>query len=117
MEAFPQKPENQFYDVVIIGGATSGAAISFFLTKNHDYKGSVLVIDRDPSLKYSATKVSNNCMRQQFATEINVRIAQYGADFVKHFRENLGSPMSSRISPSATSVISTFPARRNSLRL
>jgi len=29
-------------------------------------------------------------MRQQFATAINVKIAQYAAEFVKNFRENLG---------------------------
>lgn len=83
---FPATPKRSAYDVAIIGGATSGAAISFFLTNNPDFKGSILVIERDPSLKESATRASNYCMRQQFATEINIKIAQYAAHFVKNFR-------------------------------
>lgn len=88
--SYPRHPASPSYDVVIVGGATSGSAIAWFLASNPDFKGSVLVIERDPSLSYSATQASNNCMRQQFATEINVKIAQYGAEFVKDFRKNLG---------------------------
>lgn len=78
-------PLRQHYDVVVVGGATSGSSIAWHLSTNPDFKGSVLVVERDPSLEYSATKASNNCMRQQFATAINVQIAQYAADFVKRF--------------------------------
>ncbi|KAE8142467.1 FAD dependent oxidoreductase [Aspergillus pseudotamarii] len=82
---FPTSPSRNHYDVVIIGGATSGSSIAWHLSTNPNFKGSVLVVERDPSLQFSATKASNNCMRQQFATAINVKIAQYAADFVKRF--------------------------------
>jgi glycine/D-amino acid oxidase-like deaminating enzyme len=82
---FHSVPLRQHYDVVIVGGATSGSSIAWHLSTNPDFKGSVLVVERDPSLQYSATKASNNCMRQQFAAPINVKIAQYAADFVKRF--------------------------------
>lgn len=36
-------------------------------------------------------RASNNCMRQQFATAINVKIAQYAADFVKRFGAEFGT--------------------------
>ena len=75
---------------MIIGGATAGSAVAWFLSANPDFDGSVLVVERDPSWSRSATIASNNCMRQQFATEINVTIAQYAAEFVRNFRENLG---------------------------
>ncbi|TQV94812.1 fad oxidoreductase [Cordyceps javanica] len=88
--AFQRQPKSLSYDVAIIGGATSGSAIAWFLASNADFQGTVLVIEQDPSLRYSATQASNNCMRQQFATEINIKIAQYGAEFVKNFRKNLG---------------------------
>ncbi|KAH6871636.1 FAD dependent oxidoreductase [Thelonectria olida] len=91
---FSQRPAHPAYDVVIVGGATSGSAIAWFLATNPDFKGKVLVVERDPSLARSATKASNNCMRQQFATGINVKIAQYAAEFVKDFRKNLGSDVS-----------------------
>jgi glycine/D-amino acid oxidase-like deaminating enzyme len=83
-------PQHKSYDVVIIGGATSGSAVAWFLSTNPQFTGRILVVERDPTLQYSASKASNNCMRQQFATPINVKIAQYAAEFVKHFRENLG---------------------------
>lgn len=91
LDTFPHEAQKQAYDVAIIGGATSGAAISFFLSANPDFKGSILVIERDASLKESATRASNYCMRQQFATEINIKIAQYAADFVKNFKSIVGS--------------------------
>ncbi|BCS26299.1 NAD(P)/FAD-dependent oxidoreductase [Aspergillus puulaauensis] len=78
-------PLRQHYDVVIVGGATTGSSIAWHLSTTPDFEGSVLVVERDPSLEYSATKASNNCMRQQFATAINVQIARYAADFVKRF--------------------------------
>ncbi|KAH7174987.1 FAD dependent oxidoreductase [Fusarium flagelliforme] len=89
MTTFPKHPSSSAYDVAIVGGATSGSAIAWFLVSNPDFKGKVLVIEKDPTLAYSATQASNNCMRQQFATEINVKIAQYAAEFVKDFRKNL----------------------------
>ena len=87
---FTTTPARNSYDVVIIGGATAGSAVAWFLSANPDFDGSVLVVERDPSWSRSATIASNNCMRQQFATEINVTIAQYAAEFVRNFRENLG---------------------------
>ncbi|KAJ4007515.1 hypothetical protein NW752_010174 [Fusarium irregulare] len=89
MTTFPKHPSSSAYDVAIVGGATSGSAIAWFLVSNMEFKGRVLVVEKDPTLAYSATQASNNCMRQQFATEINVKIAQYAAGFVKDFRKNL----------------------------
>jgi len=87
---FETIPSRTHYDVIIIGGATSGSSTAWHLTQNPDFEGSVLVIERDPSLKYSATQASNTCMRQQFATKMNVEIAQYAADFVNKFGDNFG---------------------------
>ncbi|KAF9882893.1 hypothetical protein FE257_004907 [Aspergillus nanangensis] len=89
--SFPTTPRQKHYDVVIIGGATTGTSIAWHLSTNPDFHGSVLVVERDPTLQHSATKASNNCMRQQFATKINIKIAQYAADFVKQFGERFGS--------------------------
>ncbi|KAI8724304.1 DAO domain-containing protein [Fusarium sp. LHS14.1] len=74
ISSFPRRPGCLTYDVAIVGGATSGSAIAWFLASSPDFKGKVLVIERDPSLSYSATQASNSCMRQQFATEINVKL-------------------------------------------
>ncbi|CAG8416436.1 unnamed protein product [Penicillium salamii] len=87
---FRTTPRLSHYDVVIVGGATSGSSIARHLQTNSDFHGSVLVVERDPSLQFSATKASNNCMRQQFATTINVEIAQYTTAFVKRYGSNFG---------------------------
>ena len=41
------------YDVVIVGGAIMGSATAFFLSRNADFDGSILVIERDPSSRAS----------------------------------------------------------------
>ncbi|WP_317055556.1 NAD(P)/FAD-dependent oxidoreductase [Roseovarius rhodophyticola] len=90
LPAFSTKPKHGRYDVVIIGGATMGACTAWFLASNQDFKGKVLVVEPDPTFSKAQTGASNNCMRQQFANPINVKIGQYAADFVRNFRENLG---------------------------
>lgn len=47
-------------------------------------------VEPDPTFSKAQTGASNNCMRQQFANPINVRIGQFAAEFVKTFREELG---------------------------
>lgn len=84
------KAASNAYDVVIIGGATMGSCTAWFLASNPDFKGKVLVIEKDMSFEKAQSAASNNCMRQQFANPINVRIGQFAAEFVRNFRENLG---------------------------
>ena len=84
------KPNNASYDVVIVGGAMLGSSTAWFLTENPDFDGSVLVVERDPSYASCSTAHTNSCMRQQFSSELNVRISQFAADFVKNFRAYMG---------------------------
>ena len=67
-----------------------GAAVSWFLTDTPGFQGRVLVIERDPAYQFASTSHTNSCIRQQYSQEINVRISQFGAAFVKTFRERLG---------------------------
>ncbi len=84
------KPARSSYDVVIVGGAMYGSSVSWFLADNPDFDGSILVVERDPSYELCSTTHTNSCMRQQFSREINVRISQFGADFVKNLRRYMG---------------------------
>lgn len=84
-------PINSSYDVVIVGGAKIGSSVAWFLNNNPDFNGSVLVVERDPSYEFSSTSHTNSCMRQQFSAEINIRISQFAAEFVRNFREQLGN--------------------------
>jgi len=83
-------PVHGSYNVVIIGGAMLGSSVAWFLSSNPDFDGRILVVEKDPSYEFSATARTNSCMRQQFSTEVNIRISQFGADYVKNFRDYLG---------------------------
>lgn len=83
-------PERTSYDVVIVGGAIMGSSLAWFLTDDSDFRGNILVVERDPTYAMSSTARSNSCIRQQFSAEINVRISQFAADFVKRLRTYMG---------------------------
>ena len=86
-----QAPQNTSYDVVIIGGAMMGASAAWFLSDDKDFDGKVLVVDRDLSYANTSTMHTNSCMRQQFSGELNVRISQFAADFVKNLPRYMGN--------------------------
>ena len=87
---FSDIPQREAYDVVIVGGAIMGSATAWFLTEETDFDGSVLVIERDPNYEACSTAHTNSCMRQQFSSELNVRISRFAAEFVKDFRARMG---------------------------
>ena len=88
-----QTPKTDSYDVVIVGGAMFGSSTAWFLSDNPDFRGRVLVVERDPTYKNAATSHTNSCMRQQFSSELNVRISQFAADFVKNLRAYMGGDL------------------------
>ncbi|WP_281993205.1 NAD(P)/FAD-dependent oxidoreductase [Sulfitobacter geojensis] len=86
-----QSPQKSQYDVVIVGGAIMGASAAWFLSDNADFDGTVLVVDRDLTYEACSTTHTNSCMRQQFSTELNVRISQFAADFVTNMPRYMGN--------------------------
>lgn len=85
-----QRPENDKYDVVIIGGAIMGSATAWFLTDLPDFQGRVLVVERDMTYQACSTAHTNSCIRQQFSNELNVRISQFAAEFITTLRDRIG---------------------------
>lgn len=83
-------PKLKSYDVVIIGGAMLGSSTAWFLSKSPDFKGKILVVERDPTYEFAATSLTNSSIRMQFSEAINVKISQFGADFVKNFKTYMG---------------------------
>lgn len=86
---FDSAPKRTHYDVVIVGGAMMGSSTAWWLTEL-GFDGSVLVVERDPSYEWCSTAHTNSCIRQQFSTELNIRISQFGADFVTRLRDYMG---------------------------
>jgi len=70
-------------DVLIIGGGMNGAGLAWFLANNPDFTGSIAVVERDPSYEFASTTHTNSCIRQQFSTELNIRISQFTARYLK----------------------------------
>lgn len=83
-------PTKKHYDIVIVGGAMYGSSVAWWTSNNPDFDGSILVVERDPTYEFTSTSHTNSCIRQQFSNEINVRVSQFGAEFIKNFREFMG---------------------------
>lgn len=89
-KAIISTPRRSSYDVVIVGGAMLGSSVAWFLANNPDFTGSVLVVERDSSYEMCSTAHTNSCIRQQFSREINVRVSQFGAEYVTNMRDFMG---------------------------
>ncbi len=74
------------YDLVIIGGAMIGSSAAWWTARNPAFRGRILVVERDPTYQFASTTHTNSCIRQQFGTEVNVRISQFGIEFIRNFR-------------------------------
>lgn len=85
-------PEHAAYDVVIIGGAMMGSSAAFFLSDDPAFSGRILVLERDPSYSACSTAHTNSCIRQQFSTELNIRISQFTAEFIKDLPARVADP-------------------------
>lgn len=83
------EPRQRSYDVVIVGGAVIGSSVAYFLSMNPDFKGSVLVVEKDSKYEFCATTLSTSAIRQQYSNPINVKISQYGVDFIRNFHQNV----------------------------
>ncbi|MEM8699206.1 MAG: FAD-binding oxidoreductase [Pseudomonadota bacterium] len=87
-----QEPAHQSYDVVIVGGAMMGSSTAWWLTRDPGFSGRVLVVEKDPSYEFTSTSRTNSCIRQQFSNHINIRIGQFGATFIREFRDFMQDP-------------------------
>ncbi len=83
-------PQFKTYDVVIVGGAIYGSSLAWWLTTMAGFDGRVLVVERDPTYAFASTSHTNSCIRQQFSAPVNIRISQFGAEFIKNFRHFMG---------------------------
>jgi glycine/D-amino acid oxidase-like deaminating enzyme len=78
------------FDVVIVGGAAIGSAAAYFLAAAPDFTGSVLVLEKDFSYERCATARSAASIRHQFSTPENIRMSQYGTQFIRDIGLHLG---------------------------
>ena len=85
-----QAPAHSTYDVVIVGGAIYGSSVAWWLTQMAGFDGKVLVVERDPTYEFASTSHTNSCIRQQFSNATNISVSQFGAQFIRNFRQFMG---------------------------
>jgi FAD-dependent oxidoreductase domain-containing protein 1 len=76
-------------DVVIVGGAAMGSSVAYHLLADPAFRGRVLVVEKDPTYRLSASALSAASIRQQFSSAVNIRISLYGIAFLRALGEHL----------------------------
>lgn len=76
-------------DVVIAGGAVMGSSVACHLAADPAFKGSVVVVEKDPTYQFSASALSAASIRQQYSSPINIQISLYGIRYLREIGERL----------------------------
>ena len=76
-------------DIVIIGGAVIGSSTAYHLAKMCAPSTRILVIEKDPTYQFCASALSAASIRQQFSTEVNIKISLYGISFLRAIGDHL----------------------------
>jgi FAD-dependent oxidoreductase domain-containing protein 1 len=84
-------PRSNDHDVVIAGGGVIGSAVAYFLAALN-FRGSILVIEPDPTYREAASTRSASSIRQQFSSPINIRMSAFGMEFLRAVPRWLGGP-------------------------
>jgi FAD-dependent oxidoreductase domain-containing protein 1 len=75
--------------VVIIGGGVMGASTAWHLA--HEHGQEVVVLERDTSYAQASSALSACAIRQQFSTEINIRVSQASLAFYRDMGRQLAT--------------------------
>jgi glycine/D-amino acid oxidase-like deaminating enzyme len=76
--------------VVIVGGGAVGSSIAMFLRRLGGSAVDVRVVEPDPALTLASSARSASSIRLQFSNAINLRMSQFGLEFITHADEWLG---------------------------
>ncbi len=68
--------------IVIVGGGSVGSSTAYHLASRPDFKGTVTVIERDPTYRIASSSLSASSIRMQFSTPVCIAMSQYGWDFL-----------------------------------
>jgi len=60
-----------------------GSACAYFLHTNVDFRGSILVVEPDPSYREAASSRSASSIRLQFSTPVNIALSAFGMEFLR----------------------------------
>jgi FAD-dependent oxidoreductase domain-containing protein 1 len=80
---------SEHFDVAIIGGGLVGSATAYFLARNPDFQGRVVVLERDKTYREAASALSTSGFRQQFSTAVNIALSGFSIDFIRQADQHL----------------------------
>jgi FAD-dependent oxidoreductase domain-containing protein 1 len=60
-----------------------GSACAYFLRTDPDFRGSIAVVEPDPSYREAASSRSASSIRLQFSTPVNIALSRFGMDFIR----------------------------------
>lgn len=75
--------------VLIVGGAIMGSWTAWAL-RQAGFRGSITVIEQDPTYQFSSTALSAASIRTQFGTPTNIAMSLYAADLFRDIRAVFG---------------------------
>jgi FAD-dependent oxidoreductase domain-containing protein 1 len=75
-------------DILIVGGGIMGSSLAYWL-KRGDPACQVTVIERDPTYAEASSVLSAASIRQQFTTELNIRLSQRSLEFLRTATDHL----------------------------
>ena len=76
-------------NIVIIGGGAVGSSTAFHLASHPRFSGMITVVERDPTYARASSSLSASSIRQQFSTPVNIKMSQYGLEFLRRGDELL----------------------------
>ncbi len=66
-----------------------GCSSAYFLARNPDFRGRILVLEKDRSYQQSASALSTSGFRQQFSTAVNIRLSRFSIEFIREANQQL----------------------------
>jgi FAD-dependent oxidoreductase domain-containing protein 1 len=77
------------FDVVIVGGGIVGSSTAYYLRKN-GFKGSIAVIEKDPTYTKACTPLSWGGIRGQFSTPENILLSRFTLRLIRELKQEFG---------------------------
>ncbi|XP_059059425.1 FAD-dependent oxidoreductase domain-containing protein 1-like [Achroia grisella] len=101
----PVYPEH--VDIVIIGGGFIGSATAYWLKRRAADGLSIVVLEKDITYKNIQNNISLGTLTQHFSLPENVFLSQYGTEFIRKAKENLGDDVDVQYNPSGYLVLAS----------